>query len=385
MHKSTPKPDRSTKPGRNRQPSPSNPQDLALRNLGRSIIESLCPGVVAFDDRLKVLYANTRAEKLIDLGEYIDRSLAKGSDANVWGNWTELLNTVISTGSKAEFDAVRYTLGDQKKLLHIVCTPLECTKARKTLGGVVLIDDTTGKVNTERELAQAERLAAVGKVAGKVAHELNNPMDGILRYINLAIRLIEKENLPKPKEYLLQCRSGLMRMIQIISELLEFSRTTYSAFDYAPIDQIIADAVKAMEPKLSNVDIQIVHHCTGPMPHLRSPSLFQVFTNLIKNAADAMQGRGRLAITIQCSDETISVQFRDTGPGFPPESAEDIFKPFFTTKTRGKGTGLGLAICKDIVEKYEGKITAQNAPDHGSIFTVHLPATAALPPQPQEG
>ncbi|MHC4439907.1 MAG: sensor histidine kinase, partial [Planctomycetota bacterium] len=75
------------------------------------------------------------------------------------------------------------------------------------------------------------------------------------------------------------------------------------------------------------------------------------------------------------SDNTIAAELRDTGTGFPPESTEAIFEPFFTTKEGGKGTGLGLAICRDIVESYHGRITAQNAPDGGSIFSVHLPVT----------
>jgi signal transduction histidine kinase len=94
-----------------------------------------------------------------------------------------------------------------------------------------------------------------------------------------------------------------------------------------------------------------------------------------------MEGAGELQIAISDSDNVLTVEFRDTGPGFRPENAEAIFEPFFTTKSRGRATGLGLglAICKDIVEKYNGRITARNAPAGGSIFTVHLPLSQEEP------
>jgi len=344
-------------------------------SLSNMIIESLCPGIVAFDKHLRIIRANHRAGELLDLQGHIDRTLSEETDPNIWGNWSELLSSVITTGQKSEIDAVKYGRGETKKLLHIVCSPLKQSDSEEVVGGTLLVEDITGKINIERELSHVERLAAVGKVAGKVAHELNNPIDGILRYINLAIRSIESEEYAKPKEYLAHYRSGLMRMIQIISELLEFSRSTYSAFDYIGVDKIIAEAVKAMEPHRGQIEIDIAYNCPEKMPRLRSPSLFQVFCNLIKNALDAMAGVGRLQIAVQCTDDTLTIIFCDNGPGFAPENAEAIFEPFFTTKTNGKGTGLGLAICKDIIEKYNGRITAENAPDSGSVFTVHLPLT----------
>jgi signal transduction histidine kinase len=318
---------------------------------------------------------------LIDLGEYIDRSLAAGTDAKVWGNWTKLLKSTITTGRNGDFRAVRYNYGRRKKLLHIICTPLREVSTQQVSGAVVVIEDVTAQADVEGQLAQAERFAAVGKVASKVAHELNNPMDGILRYLNLAIRVIAGGDLDKATQYLHQCRVGLGRMVQIISELLEFSRSTCPAFESAPLDQIVQEAVKAMESQTKGIDIKVSREFSGDMPRFRSSNLFQVFSNLIKNAADAMEGAGELQIAISDSDNMLTVEFRDTGPGFRPENAEAIFEPFFTTKSRGRATGLGLglAICKDIVEKYNGRITARNDPAGGSIFTVHLPLSQEEP------
>lgn len=235
--------------------------------------------------------------------------------------------------------------------------------------------ETTEKANIQRVSANTERLATIGKLASKVAHELNNPMDGILRYINLTLRIIEQEKLEKPREYLIQCRKGLMRMVQIVSELLEFSRNTYALLDeYVKIEQIIEDAIKTMDTGADASTVQILRNYSPSIPQIRSGNLFQVFCNLIKNALDTMPDGGRLRISTRLAeDNTAVVEFGDMGTGFAPENAEAIFEPFFTTKDKGKGTGLGLAICKDIIERRHGRITAENAPEGGSIFTVYLP------------
>jgi nitrogen fixation/metabolism regulation signal transduction histidine kinase len=255
---------------------------------GDSILRSLPIGIIAFDSDLKIIWANHRATQHIVLGAYIDKSLAKGTDDKIWQGWTEQLAAVISTGKPCRFDDVSYSLDDKTKLLRIICAPLEETESAKSLGGTITVEDVTEKVNIERRLANAERLAAVGKHASKVAHELNNPLDGILRYINLAMRIVEQENLEKPKEYLTQCREGLMRMVQIVSELLEFSRSTYTPLEYVKVEQIIEDAIKTMESRAEAAEISIIRNYTFGLPQVRSGNLFQVCCNLAKNALGRM-------------------------------------------------------------------------------------------------
>lgn len=239
---------------------------------------------------------------------------------------------------------------------------------------------TTEKAGTQQQSDDTERLATIGKLASKVAHELNNPLDGILRYINLTLRTIEQENLEKPKEYLIQCRQGLMRMVQIVSELLEFSRSTHASLEHAKIEQLIEDAIKTMASSVEASNVQVSTNYDPNIPQIRAGNLFQVFCNLIKNALDAMPDGGELNIrTSLVADDTAVVEFRDTGIGFARKDAEAIFEPFFTTKDKSKGTGLGLAICKDIIERYHGKITAENAAGGGSVFTVYLPVNSNRP------
>lgn len=347
---------------------------LKLGLLGKSIIQSLSIGVVAFDRDLKVIETNSQAAELIELSDYIDKSLEKGT--NNAGtrrlDWTRQLKSVLSKGKTRSFDSVGYTTNGKTKLLRILCTPLKKAKTQKSLGGSILIEDITEKVNLQKQLADAERLATIGKLASKVAHELNSPMDGILRYINLTARIVTQKNLEKPKEYLARCRQGLMRMVHIVSDLLEFSRGTGTPLEYAKIEQIIEDAINTMNTKAEASNIDILRNYTSGIPQIRSGNLFQVFCNIIKNAFEAMPDGGQLHIsTYLTAENIIAAEFRDTGSGFAPEIAEAMFEPFFTTKD--KGTGLGLAICRDIIEKYHGRITAEKAAQGGSIFTVYVP------------
>ena len=340
----------------------------------KAIIQALPLGVVAFDANFKIFEANSQAKAIIKLCEYIDSSLAEGTETNIWGDWKNRFSEVIYHGKTMTLNNIRCLFNGKSRLLNIVCTPLRDDSDNSIAGGVMVIEDVTEKAGIENQLANTERLAALGKLAGKVAHELNNPMDGILRYINLAIRILEEEKLDKPIDYLQQCQKGLMRMTGIISELLEFSRSNHSAIEEASIDQIIDDTIKSMTPRSVAAGVEIVRNYSSPLPRAGSSNLFQVFCNLIKNAIDAMEQGGKITISSNVdSNNVVSIEFRDTGPGFAPENSESIFEPFFTTKRLGLGTGLGLAICKDIIEKYGGNITAQNAADGGSIFTVYLP------------
>lgn len=347
-----------------------------LQSIAPSLLASLPMGIVAFSPDLRVLHSNYLAGQLLEIGEYMHKSLACGTEVKVWGDWKSSLTEVIETGHKATFDSVEYVRGDSVLQLKIVLTPLVSHTTGKISGGLAIVEDITRKDSVANEMSHAERLAAVGKVAGKVAHELNNPMDGILRYINLSIRAIENQQFDKPVGYLNECRSGLMRMVQIISELLEFSRGRYLAMEYSPIEEIVYEAVRAMESQCSGVAVEVSSEVVVIDKEFRCDNIFQVFCNLIKNAADAMDGNGALDISISAVDGNVAVEFKDNGVGFSPDHADSIFEPFFTTKENGRGTGLGLAICKDIIEKYEGRIQAGNNPDGGSVFTVYLPLKA---------
>ncbi len=348
-------------------------QQLHLNALARSIADSCQSAIISFGANLEVIDYTPLAAELLKLEQSLDHTLSVGTDPNVWDNWTQLLEGTLKTGQQADFEIVKYSHGGTSRLLNILCAPFKDPDTGAVVGGTALIKDVTEKLDTEHEMAQAERLMAIGKVAGNVAHELNNPLDGILRYVNLSLRILDQNDPEKAREYLLHCRTGLQRMAQIITEMLEFSRTTNLAFETSPVNKIIDDALRAMEASLRDIEVDIIREYVAPLPHLKSDTVFQVFCNLIKNAADAMAGTGKLTITISQTNEYCRIEFCDSGPGVQAGNIDDIFKPFYTTKSKGRGTGLGLAICKDILDKLNGTITARNLPQGGACFVVKLP------------
>lgn len=336
-------------------------------------LDCLPVGVLIYRDDLSIAYANRMASEWMSPVRSIEEIFVQGSPASDCSLCRKIAESVLAGEQPPSMHPLRFTRQAASRLLRLSWTAVREPISGKIVGGAVLAEDITAETDLQQQVSQSQRLATVGKVAGKVAHELNNPLDGILRYINLAIRVIDQGQADKAKDYLVQGRSGLMRMVQIVSEMLEFSRGSATAIEQSSLDKILQEAIVAMEPRAGKVRIELQIPDPKPLPRYRSDNLFQVFCNLIKNAFDAMEGDGRLVITIRRGDRKLDIAFRDTGTGFPPEQAEAIFQPFFTTKGFGRGTGLGLAICRDIVEKLHGRITAANHPEGGSVFTVTLP------------
>jgi len=358
------------------QPKTSAAKDgrLRLSHLVEHIIDTMPMGVVVFDHSLDIIDCNTNARKMLAQARTASQAIAAQCKPPSADNWDEKLQHALAAGSPTVFESVHCHRDNRTYILHIICIPLTAQQFNSQPGGILLIEDITAKAMMEKDLAAAERLASVGKLAARVAHELNNPLDGILRYINMALRTVEENsNQDQTAHYLRESRKGLLRMVQIVTELLEFSRSTYSALEEANVNTIVTDAVKAMESQAAANKVEVLCRFADDVPSIRSGNLFQVFCNLTKNAIDAMPDGGTLNVETRCSDSDLIITFADTGTGLNEETKEKMFEPFFTTKAAGKGTGLGLAICKDIIERYNGRIIVENRPERGCLFTIVIP------------
>ncbi len=223
-------------------------------------------------------------------------------------------------------------------------------------------------------LGDGARMAALGRLAARVAHELNNPLDGILRYVNLALRVNQSSGGDgRINEYLDKARGGLLRMAQITTGLLEFSRASHAPPEQATINRIIEDAIASMAGRATEAGVIVERRfLADDLPVARGSNIFQVFCNLIKNALDAMPEGGTLTAATRIEAGDVVISFEDTGIGLP-EEADRIFEPFFTTKAPGRGTGLGLAVCREIIERYGGTITAHRRQPAGTAFVVRIP------------
>lgn len=352
-------------------------------DLFERVFESLPSAVVVFDRRMQIIRSNSAAKSILPQHPDLSVALSQLTTEGRFEDWAIELRKVMETRLPRRIDVtVRKGEAVTETFLNLLVHPLISRDTDEVSGGVLLAEDVSMHISMERRLAVSERLAAVGKLAARIAHELNNPLDGILRFTNLAIRRATETGADEKLLYYLECaRSAVVRMSEITGDLLEFSRSTPSTFEQATINKIAEDAVRAMEGRAQESGITVVCNFNEKdMPVVRGSNLFQVFCNLIKNAVDAMPEGGTLTVTTRVTEPDVVITVSDTGIGLPPE-IDRIFEPFFTTKPAGQGTGLGLAVCKDLIEKYSGSITPSPGEPKGTTMTVRIPIAncAAVP------
>jgi two-component system NtrC family sensor kinase len=239
-----------------------------------------------------------------------------------------------------------------------------------------------GEKSTEMQshLIQSEKLASLGKLAAGIAHEINNPLGGILIYSHLLLEDTPKnsphyENLKKIVRETTRCKD-------IVKGLLEFARPKEPETSHININEILESSLAIMERQALFQNITIKKKYASDLPKIVADSaqLQQVFMNIILNAAEAMDGNGALTLitSLDGQGSTIEVKFTDTGHGIKEEDKKRLFEPFFSTKEVGKGTGLGLAISYSIIQKHQGTIEVESQVGKGSTFTVKLPVIREL-------
>ncbi len=263
----------------------------------------------------------------------------------------------------------------------------------KEVASVGIFTDLRPRIKIERklqdthlQLVSSEKMASLGKLAAGIAHEINNPLGGILIYASLMA-----EDLPEDDAK----RGDLARIVQeasrckdIVKSLLEFARQTEPKMEPTDINRAITDGLFFLENQALFHNIKIIKQLDPFLPFIRgnASQLKQVLINIIVNAAEAMHGNGTLTITSYPSPgrKSIILEFTDTGEGIPEENLTRIFDPFFTTKEVGKGTGLGLATSYGIVEDHGGRISVISKVGEGTTFTIDLPTYPETQPV-QEG
>jgi PAS domain S-box-containing protein len=229
--------------------------------------------------------------------------------------------------------------------------------------------------NAQIQLLQTEKMASLGKLAAGVAHQLNNPLGGIMLYARLILE--EYDLVDAAKDDLNRILKDAERCKDTVKELLVFARQTRQEKHPYDINKAIVRTVFLLEKQTLFHNIRIHTRLTDNLPQISGDAqqINHLLMNVILNAAQAMEGRGKLIISTRVSDDRrfVMIEIADTGPGIPDSVLPYIFEPFFTTKEEGQGTGLGLSMAYGIVESHEGKITAGNLPDRGAVFTIQFP------------
>jgi two-component system NtrC family sensor kinase len=229
----------------------------------------------------------------------------------------------------------------------------------------------------KKKIMESEKLAVVGQLAADVAHELNNPLQGIVTYSHL---LLEQANFnPEQRESIEKIGNQADRCTRIIRSLLDFSRQRKPVKKLTDVNAVLGECLSLVENQAQFHNIEVIKEWSGGLPHVVvDPSqIQQVFINMVINAAESMEDGGCLTIAtcFENRDQVIEVEFRDTGHGIREENIERIFDPFFTTKEVGHGTGLGLAISYGIIKEHRGTISVESQVGQGTTFNVRLPVT----------
>jgi len=235
-------------------------------------------------------------------------------------------------------------------------------------------------VAMQHKMAQSERMASLGKLAAGVAHEINNPLGGILAFSSLALEdLPEGEESKDLREYLDEIVRQAARCRDIVKGLLDFSRQSEGRTAMISLNDVLARTLSLLEKQAIFHDIELVRNLDSSLPLVMADDsqMQQMFMNIILNAVDAMDEKGRLTFRtwkgVENGRERAMVSIADTGCGIPEDIINHIFDPFFTTKEVGQGTGLGLAIAYGIVTQHNGLMTVDSTVGKGTTFIVSLP------------
>ena len=245
----------------------------------------------------------------------------------------------------------------------------------KVSGVIVSVRDITMEKKLEQQIIQSERLAAMGQMIGGFAHELNNPLTGILGMSEL---LQDSQPAEATRKHLEMLQQQARRAVEIVQNLMYFSRPPAPGKAAIDLGELVQRTLHlhAYSLRKSNITVDFLRENSIPSVTGDAHQLMQVFLNLILNSEQAMRevrDRGTLRIRLEKRDKWVAVVFQDDGPGIPPDILPNIFDPFYTTKRPGRGTGLGLSICKAIMREHNGNVEAASGPGGGAVFTVTLP------------
>jgi signal transduction histidine kinase len=242
--------------------------------------------------------------------------------------------------------------------------------------------------SAQRQLIQAEKLNAIGQLAASVAHEINNPLAGVLVYAKLMTKKLNSDSFDKAEAIanLQKIESAVDFCSRIIRGLLDFSRQSEPILQPVAMSQVIDQAMLLVGHKAEMSKVKILRQDAPSLPPVQADfsQIQQVIVNLVVNAIEAMPEGGQLTITSSPEKNGwVQVEVTDTGIGIAPENISKLFSPFFTTKEQGKGVGLGLAVSYGIIERHGGKIEVKSEVGKGSTFTVRLPTNTSETRPPQ--
>jgi two-component system NtrC family sensor kinase len=341
---------------------------LEIRAVGSGVVHSVLIAVFIifftrtfFSGPVQRLLKGTR-----EVGKmHLDRPVAETGQGEL-GELARSFNTMR--------ERLRQSLDEQAQLTHSLETKVaERTEALKV---------------AHNKLLQTDRLASLGQLSASVAHEINNPLSGVLNLGMLLQRIVKDDGIPpgrvpEVKKYLGQMVHETSRAGRIVSDLLTFSRRGKPQRVAVDVNGIVRSTLSLVGHKLKLMNVEGVQELAVDLPliHCDGSQIQQVVMNLVMNGAEATRTKGEGSVWVRTGrgarEGTIALEVADNGEGIPEENLPKLFQPFFTTKEEGKGVGLGLAVVYGIVQAHGGEIEVASSPGAGTSFRVVLPIQAS--------
>jgi PAS domain S-box-containing protein len=356
---------------------------LRSRRELESTFNSLADLVVVSDARLRVTHANQAFADRIGrrAADLIDHSLSEFFGADLV-SWVDRLAPDADGASAVESRELEDPVLGGTFLFTI--SPLVGRDDRR-IGTVVVASDVTEQARLQAErvelrdrLTQSEKLAALGQFVAGIAHELNNPLQGVLGHIELMLQ--ETAQIPvRAKRDLKLVYREAERAAKIVHNLLVFAGSRRIIRRRLNVNHVVTRVLRLRGAASAATSIEIVKSLEPKLPRVAGDALLlqQAVLNIVMNAEQALatiDGPRRLELRTRVAGRrTIEIQIADNGPGISPDVMSRLFEPFFTTKEVGQGTGLGLAIAYGIVQEHDGRLLAANRPEGGALFTLELP------------
>lgn len=390
-------------------------ENARMNQLNQVLLESAGEGIVGLDNAGRIVFANPAAERLLGYGrgELNTRAIADFADARVNADLAAAESCVVAHAVFERRDHLFFPVA-------YTCAPVVESDVRS--GSVLTFNDISAQKAFERQLVaekdaqaklikkleeaqsqllQAEKMASIGQLAAGVAHEINNPvgyvssnLHSLRTYVEELIGALESATHAGPgkpqnkafdlafikddlQQLLRESEEGVERVKQIVRDLKDFSHVDSAGWAFADIHRGLDSTLNIVRNEIKYKADVIKDYGTLLPVECMVGQLNQVFTNLLVNAAQAIESRGTIWLRTGQQDKWVWVEVEDNGKGIPAAYLPRIFEPFFTTKPVGKGTGLGLSVSYGIVEKHGGRIEVASEVGKGTRFRVWLPVTQA--------
>lgn len=344
---------------------------LQLKHYTDIVLASMTNGLITLDLDGCLVSANTAIEAIFNVTK---EELEGKCFHQIWPEESDIVRILrgcVSSGEPCRNKEVSLDSDDGRRRTLILNTSFLKDTRETRIGILLVFNDVTDMKELEAHIRQTDRLAALGTLSAGLAHEIRNPLSAIKTFVQLLPKKLSSAGF-LDKFHVTVLRE-LNRINDLIENLLELARPPRMKYRAIHATEILRQVTDLYRDELEQANIVLRIQEKEPLPEIRADSehLARAFSNLVKNAKQAMPNGGTLTIAAQTGDQGLCLHFTDTGVGMDHLTLENIFNPFFTTKD--KGTGLGLAITHKIVQEHGGTIQVTSTPGVGSTFTLTLP------------